>query len=642
MSREEYAKARKAGEKAVRRALSEHRSPSLPVLDELLKDRKTAGEVPVGTLEIPLAMVSGTLTAGRQNAFACNFMPVMEEDSEFAGKWSRLYDSQIEEGIREPIIAYEYMKQFYVREGNKRVSVLKYLDVPSIEAQVTRVLPVRTQDRDVQVYYEFLEFYKAAPFYDITFSKPGSYRRFASLLGRTLSEPWPADLINTVRGAYFRFSTVFAEKGGSRLQITCGDAFLIYLLIYQFDSLLDSRRENIAKRLNRIWDELLVEENNEDAIALREVPEESRESSFLAGLLNRPPLFTEKKPLQAAFLYQGAVADSGWASDHDVGRIYLENSLEGIVRTFAYEKIDTDEACAGALEDAVKRGADVVFTTSPALMSATLRAAIRWPAVRFFNCSVYVPHSAVHTYYAREYEAKFLMGALAAVYAADHRIGYLAEDPSYGTIASINAFAIGAGMIDPEAEIYLSWSGTRSGSWKQELEQQNLSVYCGADLSFAGWDQPEYGLCRRLDGGRSVSLASPVRNWGRFYERIVRQILHNSMDSPRKGQAVNDWWGMSAGVIDVNLSGQVSYYSRKMIDLFRQGLKAGTLDPFEGELRSQEGIVQAAGSPRLAGERIITMDWLNDNVNGAIPEFKDLNDESRKSVEVSGVRRGDL
>jgi hypothetical protein len=57
--------------------------------------------------------------------------------------------------------AYEYMGLFYIEEGNKRVSVLKYLDTPSIYANVTRILPKKTAE--TELYYEFLDFYNAAP-----------------------------------------------------------------------------------------------------------------------------------------------------------------------------------------------------------------------------------------------------------------------------------------------------------------------------------------------------------------------------------------------------------------------------------------------------------------------------------------------
>ena len=51
------------------------------------------------------------------------------------------------EGIREPIKAYEFMNKFYVEEGNKRVSVLKFFDAVSIPGNVTRIVPPRTEEK---------------------------------------------------------------------------------------------------------------------------------------------------------------------------------------------------------------------------------------------------------------------------------------------------------------------------------------------------------------------------------------------------------------------------------------------------------------------------------------------------------------
>ena len=139
------------------------------------------------------------------------------------------------------------------------------------------------------------------------------------------------------------------------------------------------------------------------------------------------PVYTEKKPMKIAFLYAGSVTESVWDSDHDVGRIYLEKSFDGILSTWCYESCNEDAKIQQAIEDALKKGADAVFTTSQSMMPAALRNALHYPKTVFYNCSVNSAHAAVRTYYAREYEIRFLMGVLAAVYAENHRIGYLFE-----------------------------------------------------------------------------------------------------------------------------------------------------------------------------------------------------------------------
>lgn len=57
-----------------------------------------------------------------------------------------------------PIIAYEFLNKFYVQEGNKRVSVLKYFDAVRIAGTVTRLVPERNDSLENRIYYEFLIF----------------------------------------------------------------------------------------------------------------------------------------------------------------------------------------------------------------------------------------------------------------------------------------------------------------------------------------------------------------------------------------------------------------------------------------------------------------------------------------------------
>ena len=113
MSYELYEKAKKLGTKAYKANMSEGRYPFLPVLDDIISKEDITGEVSLGIVDIPLSRVVGTSTAARTQSFASNFMPLMDEDSEFGYKWSNLYDSYRQEGIRDAIKVYEYMNQYY-------------------------------------------------------------------------------------------------------------------------------------------------------------------------------------------------------------------------------------------------------------------------------------------------------------------------------------------------------------------------------------------------------------------------------------------------------------------------------------------------------------------------------------------------
>ena len=91
--REDYRAAKKLGEDAVKEAKRVGASPYLPVLDEMPEIKDCTAEVRLGLLELPLRRIVGNKEMGRNSAFANNFMPLLEEGTEFAVKWSNLYDS---------------------------------------------------------------------------------------------------------------------------------------------------------------------------------------------------------------------------------------------------------------------------------------------------------------------------------------------------------------------------------------------------------------------------------------------------------------------------------------------------------------------------------------------------------------------
>ena len=107
---EEYLNAMKLGLKEMPVSFSASDDVSyLPVLDEILKNEKTCGEEKLGLENIPLDLVVGTKTKARTTSFAPNFMPILEYRTEFAIKWQALCKAHLEEGIRDPIIVYEYL-----------------------------------------------------------------------------------------------------------------------------------------------------------------------------------------------------------------------------------------------------------------------------------------------------------------------------------------------------------------------------------------------------------------------------------------------------------------------------------------------------------------------------------------------------
>ncbi len=645
-----YTKAKKMGEKEVKEAVSRGEYPYLPALDYFLEQTGQLAQMPVGLCEIPLSMVVGTKTIGRSNVFSRSFKPILGPETELAFKWNSLYRAQMSEGIRDPVKVYEYMWKFYVEEGNKRVSVLKYLDMPEILADVVRLIPKYSEEKEVRVYYEFMDFYKVAPLYEFQYTEPGCYRETAAMLGQDLENPWPEEAVQTLRSAYRQFETLFKERGGEKIGVSVSDAFFIYTRIFRLDSLVNEPEDLLKKRVNGIWSELVSANPEVETVVAYEPGDLSGKEiasapegvlGGLRSLISTGPKYTADHPLRIAFIQEKNSETSNWTYAHNEGRKYLDEVFEGVVETLEFENCDTDEEIRKAVEAAAADEDEVIITTSPSQMPEILRQAVRHPKIRFLNCSVNLPRSSVRTYSGRLFEAKFLMGCIAATQAENHKIGYIEHAPLYGTLAGINAFAIGAALIDPQAEVYLAWRSQKDTDWRAWMREQDIRVFSGPDFVRPEERSREFGIYRYTESGKMEHIASPVCNWGLYYKLIIRSVLNGSWrtDAPEpEGKPVSYWWGMSAGVIDVKLSDHLSYQTKKLIDLLKKGLMDETLNPFEGELRSQSGVIKGAGTPRLSYEEIITMNWLADNVIGRIPEAEEIRDDVKKSVDVNGIR----
>lgn len=642
---EDYIKARHLGESQYRKDVNSGRFPYLTALDDIVPQTQITAENRIGVLEIPISAIAGTKTRGRQEAFATNFMPILNSETEFGIKWSQLYDAAVEEGIRDAILVYEYMNQFYVQEGNKRVSVSKYIGTMSIVADVIRLMPVRTGTKDNNIYYEFVDFYKAAGFYGIRFSEEGRYQKLCDVLKLPMTSQWSSDDRKNVKSAFDRFTDVFEHKGGDKLEVTKGDAFLLYLTVYGLKELMDVSNSQIERNLDNIWEEFLKDASDVSLLQDSEILEKPEKKTLFDIFTNQDKSF-KGSVLKAAFIYEKSPETSSWAYSHEFGRNYVSDKFQGRVETFKFENCETPELVAAAIDAASDAGANVIFTTTGMMIDASVKAKVKHPDVYILNCSVRTNYNTIRTYYGRMYEAKYLMGALAASVTDGNDIGYVELCPQYGTISNVNAFAIGAQMVNPYARVHLKWLGLKDRDWKKELRDANIMTISGPELTPPKNASREFGIYMVSDGDVVSNIAMTIFDWGKFYQIILDSILSGTFQSAaltRDHKALNFWFGMKSGVIDVILSRELGYASWKMMSGLKKAMLADVLNPFDGELHSQKGIIKNKGSERLTSDEIVTMNWLNDNVIGTIPPIEEFNDRTRELMRMGGfaVNKGD-
>jgi hypothetical protein len=201
----------------------------LPVLDSILPNLKELSTASLGVVDVPIKRVKGTVAVGRASAFSGDFLPLLPEGSEFAVKWDRLYISHAKEGIHDACVGLEYLGEYYIIEGHKRVSVLKSVDAQSVMIDVKRVIPSDDTDSlQARIYMEFLSVDTRLSLRGMWFSTYGAFTELFNAAKRIRAENPEEVLFDALHD----FRMIYHELGFGSQAATTGDAMLAFSRVY--------------------------------------------------------------------------------------------------------------------------------------------------------------------------------------------------------------------------------------------------------------------------------------------------------------------------------------------------------------------------------------------------------------------------
>ena len=628
-----YKQARAMG----RHYLSEHSDSAtkgyLYILDDLLDNVEICGEINLGTTEIPIHKILGTRTSARSNAFAGNFMPLLPENTEFGAKWCKLYESHIREGIREPIKVYEYLNRYFVQEGNKRVSVLKYLGAVAIEARVTRLIPKRDEsNKQISIYYEFLDFDRRATFDNLWFSHRGGFTGLVNLV-ETWQHEHPecktatADLINA---SFKAFRLCYREAGFGTIPITSGDAFLEYLKVYGFkpDRPLDTIREQV-KSCEAQFKLVSVKDPDTVNTVEQKFPSEKAALSFFS----RKP-----RKLKVAFAFESTPEKCLWTYDHDVARKRLERNLGDKISVITRYQVPNGENSYGPLKELMEEEPDILFATSPNMSAGALRLSIENPDKTILNCDFAQPKKNIMTYYAKFYEAAFLCGVMAGSMTRTGLLGYtttMATHPD--STFNLNAFCLGAQLVNPTAHVVNLNLYRVDMSDPYHMEARKELSHHGVDIAMC-IHQPNTPLVRKGFPGVYAQLyllqtntghpreciGAAAVDWSVLYNDLVGDSFktkNSILDITRSGNdsSVHFGWGLNTGILDVlGVDSFMGHNAIRLLNIFKDLIATGKIHPFEGPLydRDHNMILEKYSTLNLL--EIQSMKWLHEAVVDSI------------------------
>ncbi|MWC28712.1 BMP family ABC transporter substrate-binding protein [Paenibacillus sp. MMS18-CY102] len=327
---------------------------------------------------------------------------------------------------------------------------------------------------------------------------------------------------------------------------------------------------------------------------------------------------------RVAFVYIGVPGDGGWTYQHDLGRKAVDEKF-GITSTIV-ENVPEGPDAERVFEELAQKN-DIIFGTSFGYMDAMVNVAKKHPSVKFAHATGYKTADNLSTYAGRGYQTGYLSGMAAGLMTENNKIGYAAAFPIPEVIYTINAFALGAQSVNPDATVQVVWTNT----WFDPAVERQAAVSLldqGVDVLANYQDSPAgiqaaaergvFGLGNDSDMNKYAPdyyLTNPVWNWAPYYIDQVQQAVDGTWKS-------SAYWGSIAdGTADIApLGTSVPQSARDAIETKKKAIKDGSYHVFTGPVYDQGGAEKVGVGKTLPDDEIHNMMWFVKGVNGTIPD----------------------
>ena len=333
-----------------------------------------------------------------------------------------------------------------------------------------------------------------------------------------------------------------------------------------------------------------------------------------------------QEKLKVGFVYVGPVGDFGYSYQHNQGRLAVDKALGDKVQTTFLENVpepDSDRA----IEQLVRTGHKLIFTTSFGYMEPTLKVAAKYPKVNFEHATGFKRANNVATYSARFHEGRYVQGVIAGKLSKSNIVGYVASFPIPEVVSGINAFMLAAQSVNPNIKVKIVWANTWFDPGK-EADAAKALLAQGADIITQHTDSPaplqQAEAAGKLAFGQAsdmirfapkTTLTSIVDNWDDYYVARVKAQLEG------KWTSTDTWGGFAANMVNMAPYTNMPDDVKKLAQDTEQAIKSGKLDPFKCPVYAQDGKeVPCKGKGALSDEQVLGMNFYIKGIDDSLPK----------------------
>ena len=330
--------------------------------------------------------------------------------------------------------------------------------------------------------------------------------------------------------------------------------------------------------------------------------------------------------LKVGFIYLGPVGDYGWTYQHEVGRLELVKALGDKIETTYLENVNEGPDAERAIEQLVRSGHKLIFTTSFGYMDATLKVARKYPDVHFEHATGFKRDKNMATYSARWYQGRYIQGTIAGKASKAGVLGYIGSFPIPEVVSGINATMLAAQKINPNIKVKVIWVNTWFDPGK-EADAAKALLDQGADIIMQHTDSPaavqvasERGALAfgqdsdMIKFGPKTQLTAIIDNWAPYYIQRVKEQLAGTWKS------TDVWGGLKSKMFIMAPYTNMPDDIKRLASDTEAAITEDRLHPFTCPILTQEGTtVECKGGTHLADEQILGMNFYVKGIDDKIP-----------------------
>jgi basic membrane protein A and related proteins len=345
---------------------------------------------------------------------------------------------------------------------------------------------------------------------------------------------------------------------------------------------------------------------------------------LLAGALCSTAWAADK--LKVGFIYLGPVGDLGWTYQHELARQALVKEFGDKIETTYLENVPEGPDAERAIEQLVRAGNKLIFTTSFGYMDPTLKVAKKYPNVHFEHATGFKKDKNMSIYNGRFYEGRYIQGVIAGKMSKAGVLGYIASFPIPEVIMGINATMLGAQTVNPNIRVKIIWVNTWFDPGK-EADAAKALLDQGADVIMQHTDSPaamqvaaERGKfafgqdSEMIKFGPKTQLTSIIDNWAPYYIARVKAELDGSWKEE------DTWGGLKSNMVVMAPFTNMPDDVKKLAEDTEAAIVDAKLFPFKCPVIDQEGkTVECKGGDRLDDGQVLGMNFYVKGVDDKVP-----------------------